>query len=713
MPRQNAIVGNVRNVSPKRRGGYAASAQPPPPFVDVTFADGPPARVDMSQERAAVWVDVLDDMRRNQLPVYAERDPATGLLTALHVPIVVTVADLTTGSGGDVAVELEPSHARHVLRRANPDFDELLAALQAANRDDTAVVVTESADHDQIIDVRPAPHPPEPVPAPGPAPAAGYSYAPVTPARGQQLYDLVNTQTCGAVSPSGSCIPFLYPRDGCWGRAHEMRRLMIADGTEPEKIWIYGWLNVATPNVYNCSVSWGWHVAPILDVDTGSGIETYVIDPSMFDEPVPEAVWVYAQNDASATAVHSSSRVFYRSSGGAESFDDDYSQTAGVLATYRNALRLETDAHGAPPHTACFVPDVYVRDNLQDEGLQPLVGGGISRSPDINHYRQQLADPAATLGSAAAQDRDDLFEDVEYGQSNYVYVRLQNRGDASGDATVDVYWMRPSTLPTPASWNLIGTIPATTVDVGDFDVAGPLTWNTVPAEGHYCFVAVVGAPADPAPAHGSISDLDDFREYIRNNNNVTWKNFDVEDHFAGGYMQFSFEIRGWPRTRYLSDLEVDVSELPPGAEVELRLLKRLTDNAELVDLVETDQTKLHARYATTSTTRGIVRDMPLEPSDCSEATVSVTIPDGAADGAYEFSVLQRIGGAEMGRITRRLLVGDHPFVANRRSAEVHLANCEWVRKMSGRNKRAYRELEQALHHGFNGCHYCLPTHDTG
>lgn len=715
MSRQNAIVGNVTDVTPKRRGGYAASAQPPPTFVDVTFADGPPTRVDMSEERAAVWVDVLDDMRRHELPVYAERDPDTGLLTALQLPMVATVVDLATTTDGDLAVLLAPSQARHVLRLANPDFGEFHDALETARRDDTRVLVTESPDHDEIIDVRPAPHPPEPVPAPGPAPdTSAYSDAPVTLARAQQLYDLVNAQDCDATTPSGPCIPFLYPRNGCWVRAHEMRRLMIENGTEPRKVWIYGGLNVATPNVHTCGVSWWYHVAPIVDVDTGSGTEVYVIDPSMFDEPVPEPVWVYAQGDPSATVVRTTSQFYFRNTDASTiDYDDDYTDTTSELVRFRDELRLETQNHGAPPHTACFVPDVYVRDNLQDEGLQPLVDGGISRSPDINHYRQQLADPATLLGSATAQDRDDLFEDVEYGQTNYVYVRVQNRGDASGDATVDVYWMQPSTLPTPASWNLIGTIPATTVDVGDFDIAGPLIWNTVPSEGHYCFVAVVAAPDDLAPAHGTISNIEDFRDFIRNNNNITWKNFDVEDHFLGGYMQFSFDIRGWPRRRYLSDLELDLSKLPQGAEVELRLLKRLTDKAELVDLVETGQTTLHTRFAATSATQSIVRNMPLEPSDCSQATISVTIPDSADDGAYEFAVLQRIEGAEVGRITRRLVVGDHPFVANRRSGEVHLANCEWVGKMSGRNKRAYRELDRALQHGFNGCHYCLIEHDTG
>lgn len=714
MPRENAVVGRVDNVSPRRDGGYARSAEPPPPFVTVTFEDGPTARLDMSEDRSAVWADVLDSMQRDGLPAYVEVDPDTSLVTELLCPISVRVGSLTPIPGGDVEVELVISHARHYLRRTNPDFDELSTALEEAMREETTVVVTESLDDYQIIDVRTLPHPPGPALAVEPAPDdTGYGYATVSSEIAQALFDLVNTECCNPTTPQASCIPFWYPRDGCWARAHEMRRLMMDDGTEPEKIWIYGSLHVATYNDHTCGVNWGYHVAPILDVNTGSGVETYVIDPSMFDAPVPETVWVYAQGDTSATVVHSSSSVYYRSSGGTEYFDNDYSETAVYLATYRNALAVSSASHGPPPYTACYVPDIYIRDNLQDAGLQPLVGGGISRSPDINHYRQELIDPLATLGSAVDQGREDLFEEIEYGQPNYIYVRLQNRGKKSGDANVDIYWMRPSTLPTPASWNSLGSIDATSIAVGDFKVAGPLIWNTIPAEGHYCFVAVLGNSDDPKPTLSQISDLSDFNELIRNSNNVTWKNFDVEDHFVGGYMRFSFQIRGWPRIPYLSDLELDLTLLPPGTEVELRVLKRLTDAAELVSLAKTKETHYHTRYRATSAAQGIIRNMPLRPSDCSEATVYLTVSDDAPDGVYELAVLQRINGNEVGRITKRLIVGDHPYVANRRTGEVHMANCEWVRKMSGRNKSAYRELELALNRGYNGCHYCLPEQDTG
>lgn len=54
------------------------------------------------------------------------------------------------------------------------------------------------------------------------------------------------------------------------------------------------------------------------------------------------------------------------------------------------------------------------------------------------------------------------------------------------------------------------------------------------------------------------------------------------------------------------------------------------------------------------------------------------------------------------------------FVANGnpRCREVHRWDCIWVGKMRAHNKRPYQRLAQALADGFDGCHTCLPEHDT-
>jgi hypothetical protein len=135
-----------------------------------------------------------------------------------------------------------------------------------------------------------------------------------------------------------------------------MCRLMIADGAGPEKVWIYGRLRVSSPNKPNCLVEWRWHVAPTLQVSTGAGIETWVIDPALFNGPVPRATWAGVQGDPSAVLEPSGAEIFYRNQGGGGVvLDPSYAETNAVLATYRNAFRLRSaDPGGPPPYAPCL-----------------------------------------------------------------------------------------------------------------------------------------------------------------------------------------------------------------------------------------------------------------------------------------------------------------------------------------------------------------------
>ena len=129
---------------------------------------------------------------------------------------------------------------------------------------------------------------------------------------------------------------------------------MISAGEQPEKVWIYGRLQVNTRNNPNCVVRWGWHVAPTLQVSTDAGAEMQVIDPSLFLNPVTEAQWKGVQGDATATLVGTDASVFYRSSTGEIETDPTYAQTAQVLATYRLQLKLRSSSSlGPPPYRNC------------------------------------------------------------------------------------------------------------------------------------------------------------------------------------------------------------------------------------------------------------------------------------------------------------------------------------------------------------------------
>jgi serine protease len=222
------------------------------------------------------------------------------------------------------------------------------------------------------------------------------------------------------------------------------------------------------------------------------------------------------------------------------------------------------------------VPDVYLRDNLGDSGVVPVIGG-ISASPDIIVRPTTVANPNAAFGQGSGTENSStLGYEAEAGQDNYIYVRMKNRGGANANnVTATVYWSEVSTLVTPDMWNLIGTTPVVNVPQGDtLVVADPITWSSadIPATGHYCFVGMIDHPGDPAPPLPAATDWAGFTDFIRNQNNVTWRNFNVVnvEPDAADTIALPFQIAGAPDRARIFGLEI-MQHIPRDIKVWLEL----------------------------------------------------------------------------------------------------------------------------------------------
>lgn len=336
-----------------------AAAPPSGNWTRIAFSAGRTGLLDRSTERGEVWADVLGSLQQQGSPAYIEVDPVSSQITQLLIPMVVRVGEIQPNDQG-VAVELIISHALHLLRSSHPRYQELLNRLRSARASGMAVAVTEDPTSHEIIQVTTLAGPrgsPEPA-ATGIGPEETLEMGPLAAVSltvAQQMFDLVNAKVCCPTTPAATCIPFGYPDDGCWGRAHEMYRLMANQGVACNKVWIYGSLRAATTNNPRCAVGWGWHVAPTLLVSIGGSQQTYVIDPSLFTAPVPQATWASVQGDPGAQLVGTAGEVFYRSRDGAIQTDPSFTETNAVLTRYRNSLRLRSvGGDGPPPYLACL-----------------------------------------------------------------------------------------------------------------------------------------------------------------------------------------------------------------------------------------------------------------------------------------------------------------------------------------------------------------------
>jgi hypothetical protein len=149
------IVDDVRSLSRPVDVRAAQAGAPAGRQVTVSFAGGGVGTLDVTEHRAAVWADVLRSLRATGQPAYVELDRETGMIVDLLLPARYTVGEIE-GTPDGLEVELVISHARHYLRRSNPRFDELRDALERARREQTPVLVTETLDEHEIIDVRAA-----------------------------------------------------------------------------------------------------------------------------------------------------------------------------------------------------------------------------------------------------------------------------------------------------------------------------------------------------------------------------------------------------------------------------------------------------------------------------------------------------------------------------------------------------------------------------
>lgn len=215
-------------------------------------------------------------------------------------------------------------------------------------------------------------------------------------------------------------------------------------------------------------------------------------------------------------------------------------------------------------------PDMYVRDNVLDTGEEPYGGSYLYASPDIINRTSPSSNPAVDFADLS---NDSLWENVEAGQDNYVYIRLQNRGNQDGDATVNVYFSPASTFASPSGWTHIGTLVETGITPGSVRVSGPLLFPStlIPALGHYCMIAVVSNPADPAPDHTLISSISDYLNFVRGTNNIAYRNMNVVDLIPGTPGVFKFKagaLGGGVREKF--DLRFDFGRFVPGAKVQIR-----------------------------------------------------------------------------------------------------------------------------------------------
>jgi hypothetical protein len=176
-------------------------------------------------------------------------------------------------------------------------------------------------------------------------------------AKAKQIFDFCAQQSCHLPGPYTvtPCIPFQYVIDGCYARAHQMRRIISTRYHYCcEKVFSFATDNNDTLAVQankwgGCCVEWWYHVAPLIRVrltlrwqklPTSLAL-AMVIDPGMFDKPVLLSTWLSAQENATCNpnaritsySIQPGS-AYWPTYGGGFGTDPTYTLTEATLINY-------------------------------------------------------------------------------------------------------------------------------------------------------------------------------------------------------------------------------------------------------------------------------------------------------------------------------------------------------------------------------------------
>jgi serine protease len=314
------------------------------------------------------------------------------------------------------------------------------------------------------------------------------------------------------------------------------------------------------------------------------------------------------------------------------------------------------------------LPCIYIRDFVNDTGYPH--NGPISASPDIIVLPNAVADPQASFGQGSGtENSDSLGSSIVMGQDNYIYVRINNLGSSTAaNVVAHVYWSEVASLITPDMWNEIGSVQIPDVAPSVLTVSNALQWASgdIPAAGHYCFICIIGSSGAPAPNPANFRDFDNYYRFIRENNKVTWRNFNVVSNVG----PLSGELAGFVNANFLvvsahdkdREMELEFSpQLPIGAKVSIEMpatLARLV-NTDLTgidpDLIEYDDHKRIARIPLNANERQTIIKAILPAKERYPVKLYIHIPEEFGHKDYTVSVSQKYKDLEVGGVTWKLV----------------------------------------------------------
>jgi hypothetical protein len=233
-----------------------------------------------------------------------------------------------------------------------------------------------------------------------------------------------------------------------------------------------------------------------------------------------------------------------------------------IADVYAEAMRWSNGKLGGPSNGAPSGPDVWIQRSEHDYwGESPLSSSeDVSASPDIWN-RSTPPTQIPPTDPAYLQ-----LENPISGQTNWMNVRLRNRGCEAGSGVLEVWWAQASTGlgwpsgsvdPNGSNWHPVGStgtiFQIASLQPGEERIV-TIPWiphfNAVD-DGHHCFIARYTSPQEP---------LSFYESDFYNHNEIAWKNMFL---IMGAERSSHFQVNNYDSVGRNIDLEINLHQLKP------------------------------------------------------------------------------------------------------------------------------------------------------
>jgi hypothetical protein len=176
--------------------------------------------------------------------------------------------------------------------------------------------------------------------------------------------------------------------------------------------------------------------------------------------------------------------------------------------------------------------NVWMKDTWEDTGAEPdsaTVGQDMWKSPYI--WVRKMQDTGLT--------HQHQHQNPAASSSSFVYAKLHNGASSAATGMLEFYFANASTsLTWPGGWTNLASVPVT-VSANSSKVI-EANWAVPATTGHFCLLARWVSPGDPM----SFTETADIDQNVRRNNNLTWRNLNIEALADSGQADEVLEVRG-------------------------------------------------------------------------------------------------------------------------------------------------------------------------